>query len=612
MLRFGSTVRQRLISAARTSETAHLVVGAGLLLIIGQLAFRAWALYPSFFFLDDYNLLIDAQGQRLDLSYLLSPYNSHLMPGGRLIAWVVASSGELNWTLAATITLVLQALAGVCGLWMLTTLFGVRWEILAPFALYLSTAITIPAAMWWAAALNQLPLQVALFMAVGSWVRHLRHEGRRWAFISFFALAFGLAFYVKAVLLFPLLAFLTLAYFATGSLRHRLVTVVNRHWGGAAVGSALLAGYLAYYLTHVEQLYSDVKPGILAEIADTMLGTAFVTGVIGGPWNWADLAPPTAYANPPMWSVHLAWIAVTLTIAYGFLRRNGTLRSWVLLGGYLIGLLVLLGTSRAPSFGRVIGLEYRYLTDAAGVLALCLGLAFLPLVGARDPSSPRKHPLLILRVRESMVVGIVILVSASSVVSSSLYVGFWHHDNASAAYLDNLGADLGTHGGVDLVDQVVPDGVLSNLAAPNNTVSRLTSLLTPAAAFPNSSPNLTVVADDGRLHRALIQPGVLSRVGPRQDCGWPVGQEVADIPLTARAFEWQWWLRIGYLASTDSPIQVTAGSTTVDTQVQAGLNSLYVKVNGTFDSVRIDGLDPGVTLCVDTIEVGQPVAGGRL
>ena len=78
------------------------------------------------------------------------------------------------------------------------------------------------------------------------------------------------------------------------------------------------------------------------------------------------------------------------------------------------------------------------------------------------------------------------------------------------------------------------------------------------------------------------------------------------------AFAWVWWIRVGYLGSQDSPVVVTAGSSTVATTVEAGVNSLYVKVEGSFDSIRIDGLDPGTTLCVDKIEVGQPTPGGAL
>ena len=41
------------------------------------------------------------------------------MPGSRALVWLVESSGPLNWGLAATVTLVVQAVASLAALWML-------------------------------------------------------------------------------------------------------------------------------------------------------------------------------------------------------------------------------------------------------------------------------------------------------------------------------------------------------------------------------------------------------------------------------------------------------------------------------------------------------------
>ena len=46
--------------------------------------------------------------------------------------------------------------------------------------------------------------------------------------------------------------------------------------------------------------------------------------------------------------------------------------------------------------------------------------------------------------------------------------------------------------------------------------------------------------------------------------------------------------------------------------MQQGINSLYVRVEGTFTDVQLEGLDPGTVLCVDTVEVGQPIPGAPL
>jgi hypothetical protein len=605
-------VRERVDAPAGTGDSTRIVIGAGVLLVLCQLAFRAWVLYPSWFFLDDYNLLHDASGRPLSVHYLLTPYNAHLMPGGRLLVWLVATSGPVNWALAATFTLVLQAAASLAALWMLTTLFGARWRSLGVLAVYLTSVLTVPATVWWAAALNLVPLQVAFFLAVGAWVTYLRARRTVWLVGTAGMIAFGLLFDVKALLIAPVLVFLALGYFARGSLRDRIVTVATRDWCALLLTAVVLGGYLAYYLTHVDQPLTQTRLSVVAEVANTMLGTAFMSAVVGGPWRWTVLAPPTAYADPPGWALHLAWVAVVLVLAYGMLRRRRTLRAWALLAGYLLGLMTLLVDSRAPSFGGVIGLEYRYLTDAACVVTLCLGLAFLPLHGSVESSAARTEPLLTVAVPRAGLVALLVLVCGSGLISSALYARYWHSGNASDAYLHQLAADLKAQGAVDLTDQPVAEDVMSHLAAPNNTVRRLSTLLSDQVAFPRTSPRLVVVAPDGTLQRALIGPGVVSRPGPEEDCGWPVHEQGADIPLTGRAFPWVWWARIGYLASRDSAVRISAGSDTVDATVQAGLNSLYVRLDGTFDTVRIDGLDKGTALCVDTIEVGQPTPGGRL
>ena len=60
-------------------------------LVIIQLGLRAWSLFTSWFYLDDYNLLLDAQSALRRPDYLLDPYNSHLMPGRP-----IASPGPSN------------------------------------------------------------------------------------------------------------------------------------------------------------------------------------------------------------------------------------------------------------------------------------------------------------------------------------------------------------------------------------------------------------------------------------------------------------------------------------------------------------------------------------
>lgn len=582
-----------------------------LAVVAAHVALRGWAIWSSWFFLDDFNLLDQALVERPGWDYLAQPYNGHLMPGGRLVAWVVSQSGHVDWPLAALIMLALQAAACLSCLWMLLVLFGRRWLVLVPLVLYASSALSTPSFVWWAASLNQTPLQVAFFCAVGAWVHHLRGDGRRWLVATLAATAFGLFFWVKALLIVPVLAFLALAYFASGGPLRRLASVVRRHWLACASGGALVVAYLVAYLGVTSDQSEDFSLALVGELADTMIGSAFGAGVVGGPWRWENLSPPTAYADPPAWATHVAWVVIAATVAYLWLRRTRTLRAWVLVAGYLVGLLALLVGSRAPQFGPAIGLELRYVADAVLVVTLAVGLATMPLMGAVESSTPREQPRLTVALPRWSVAALVVAVAVGGTWSTIGYASFWH-DSPSRSYMLALKADLDRRPPTDLAEQVVPEDVFSSLAAPANNTAFFAPLLSGNARFVDQSPSLATVGPDGTLRQTLIGPGVRSRPGPAEGCGWRVGRRGRTVPLEGRAFDYVWWVRIGYLASADTPVRVDAGGTVHETTALAGLHQLYVLVEGTFDEVRIEGLDDGVTLCVDTIEVGPPEPGGVL
>lgn len=607
MRTFLARAYRSLPALATSPHSRQLVFAAAVVMILAQLGFRAWALYPSWFYSDDYLLLLRAK-DGLDLQYLLEPHNGHLMPAGRFVVWAVLSSGGLSWGMAATTSLVLQALASMAALWMLVVLFRARWAVLFPLGVYLFSTLTLPALMWWAAALNQLAMQSGFFVAVGAWVLYLRGRGFRWVGVTTVAIGFGLAFDVKALLILPVLAFLMLAYFCEGSLRDRVRSATRRFWQSALVLGLATAVYLGYYLTQVDAPFTTVGPGEAMRTAAKMLGTAFTTAAVGGPWNWSPGSSPNAGAAPPTTAVHLAWVAISMVVLYAALQRRRSLRAWGLLLGYLIALLALLVTSRVAAYGVDLGLQYRFLSDAACVLALSVALAHLPLVGARESSETRPEPLLRVRVPDPAVAVLLVVLVGSGVFSSVRYVRYWHQQNPSMAYAENLRAGLADQGRVDVADQGVPQKIVDPLAAPYNDVSRVISLWPNQARFPPSTSDLWVVDTQGQLQRALVKAAVVSRPGPQRDCGWRVGQSGRSIPLAARAIDYSWWLRLGYLASTDSPVTVSAGSEQVQARLRKGLHSLFVKVTGSFDSVEISGLAPGTALCVDTVEVGEAVS----
>ncbi len=580
----------------------------GLTMVAAQLAFRAWAVYPSWFFADDYRLMYDAAGTRLSWSQLLAPFDSHFMPLGRLIVWIVVESGPLSWNLAATITLFLQLAASLACLWMVLTLFGHRWASLAPLAIYLSTAITIPAFMWWAAALNQVPLQAAFFVAVGCWVQYGRTRRARWFVGALLAVCFGLLAYEKALLILPVLGALTVAYFTEGTWRRRLVTLWTEFRPPLLTATAIVAGYLVFYRAGVPQPFETVGPGAPMSIADTMLGTALAAGSVGGPWEWWRTSPPLVLAGPPAWSVHLAWVVIAGAVAYSWFRRHRTGRGWLILLGYSLVTFGLLATTRGQLYGALAGLEYRYLTDVAPVLVLVIGLVFLPLPGAPGSSAPREDPLLRWQAGPRTVAAVVAAICLGGTVSTAGYVYYWHHDHAGASYVRALRDSLDQQGAVpDLVEQVVPATVVPEYAAPGNLSSRFLQLFGTDAAFPDSSDNLQIIDGYGRLHPVTLDVQAKALRGPAPDCGWIVTPPGVTIPLDQAVGDGEHWMRLGYLASDETPLTVSAGPTSVDTTARAGLHQLFVRAEGPFGRVTLHGLESGAALCVDSIDVGEAV-----
>lgn len=585
------------------------MLGAAALLILAMAAFNSWALYNGWFYGDDYVLFIRADQGRMGLDYLLEPHDARLLPGTRMIAWWVASEGFV-WAWAATITLVLKTVAAAAAAWMLIQLFGARWAVLAPLALYLTTAITVPAMMWWTASLNQTPVQISFFLAIGAWVGYLRTRRLRWLALVVLALAFGLLFFVKVLLVVGVMGYLALAYFATGSVWARFRSVALTYWPAVVAGLVVVGGYLGYSSTvGTERPFRAFSAAAAGDVADSMLGKAFPSGVLGGPWTWHRFAPPGSVADPPAWLASLSWVVLALVVTYCFLTRVRTLRAWGLLGCYLVALLALMVLSRGQQFGGIVGLEYRYFTDVACAVALCLGLAFLPLRGAVETSGPRTDPYLRFAVSPRTWVVLTCVVAVSGVVSSTIYVRNWHTGNLSEVWVKTLRGELRREGAVDLVDRPVPHGVVGAYFAPDNRLSRLTPLLSDEPRFPEWSTDLKVVADDGTVRRALIDSD-FERERLDRDCGWKVGEDGRTISMPRRLFPWTWWIRLGYLASDGSAVTVSTVGQEVEAAVEAGLGSLFVQVDGAVGDIHIDGLDEGVTLCVGVVEVGEPVAGG--
>src|SRR3954454_18809067 len=169
------------------------------------------------------------------------------MPAGFLLSWVFAHTDPLNFWLPSTVLLLLQAAASIGCLRLLRTMFGDRWGILPPLAVYLFSVISLPTFMWWAAGINGLPLQVALFWGLHAHVAYLRTGRLRHAFVAMAWTCFGLAFFEKTLYVFLAYGFVALAYFVEGWGVARVADLWRRYRAGVVTYSVTVLAYLALY-----------------------------------------------------------------------------------------------------------------------------------------------------------------------------------------------------------------------------------------------------------------------------------------------------------------------------------------------------------------------------
>ena len=136
-------------------------------------------------------------------------------------------------------------------------------------------------------------------------------------------------------------------------------------------------------------------------------------------------------------------------------------------------------------------------------------------------------------------------------------------------------------------------------SCPTRSRSRSTSPVSPWCAATEA------------INEGADQAGVAASEDGSRGCGWQVdGRGLDDPALRASDSTWTWWVRIGYLAvRRHSPVIGSPEDRSRPRSRAGHQQPLRPAWSGTFDDVRIDGLDAGTTLCVDT-DRGRPADPG--
>lgn len=620
----------------RTVRTST-VTALALLLIVIQMAIRTWATSRSWFMWDDYIFLADVARGDTSWAWLFHSHYSLVQPVAFAIVWATGWAG-FSWSTVATSILVLQLLTSLSCWWMLRVLFGNRRLILLPLMFYLFVPLTVPATVWWSVAIYQYPHQIAIFGAVAGHVMYLRSHRLRHLAIAVAFLLLGLGSYLKAPLIVLVLLGISWLWFTAGPVRTRLRQLA-RTWPAWILYVAATAGYVALWATR--QTGSPLRdrcelPGVLQNSLVESLGTA----VTGGPWTWrlwtggidpfiaaSDCVPqvyrgspelvvggaPQSLAAPALSMIVISWLVLIALLLHRWARHRHALLSLWILVPYVALSAALVFIGRAATFGsQVSAREVRYFSDVAVIVALALGAALMPIIGAKVAVRPRADPYVTVPLPQTLVRTLVLVFLAGSITSTITYVLPWHatindRQFPERVYISQVEASLAEQPGgtVRIADVPLPVGVANPVIFPYNLPSRKLAPLEPRLVAVQQGTDLQVLDDDGRLQPATIPDAPRAAPGPVEDCGYLVQGGTTRVQV-ARVLAGTWWTRVDYLASEDGSVGVRLGTTDRRISVERGLHTMFFLTEGDFGSVAFTTEDT-LTLCIDNVHVGPVV-----
>lgn len=204
-----------------------------------------------------------------------------------------------------------------------------------------------------------------------------------------------------------------------------------------------------------------------------------------------------------------------------------------------------------------------------------------------------------------------LVVGVLGTYSTAQYVRNWQHDNPARPFFSHLFADArDVPADTPVVDAQVPDTYLWPLAYPNNTLSHLLRAMPRPPTFAAAGgDDLLGLATDGHLRPVDVVPAQQAAPRPGARCAYRVGPGTTRIPLQAPLSPGSWWVRVGYIATADSTVTVSAGGRTQEASITHGLHHLWFAV-GTDEpvpTVELGHLVGEARMCTADVSVGSLV-----
>ncbi|WP_150132593.1 hypothetical protein [Intrasporangium calvum] len=579
---------------------AVLTIGAGVL------AYRIWQLSQSYFWQDDFIYLHRADTTRLSASFLLQDYHGHLMPGSLLVAKGVAQFSEHRWLAAASVVLFLELAKVLLVVAASVKLFGRRWGVLLPITVLLLTPMWVTPTLWWAAALQSLPLQISLLATI--WLV-ARHQG---AFTAggllgiAAALAFGLAFWEKAIVVPPTALIVVLLVEACRNLDplwRTAADAISRLRWVIATWLIMLASYLALFLSRVDLGTQVSDGGIRAEQGIAALrhaSLAFVVGLAGGPWRatgGTDTIALTPSSGSAFLAIQVVVVGVIALVVVGGPRR-------VVLALLATGVVFLVDTvavvlTRLDLVGPEQATDPRYFTESVIVAAIAIGACLLSTDLGPNPLTAR-----FLHLRH-LFLALAIFVFANSAVITQQSLTEVAARRDTRSFVTEARAQAEGRGVVDVFDGPVPERVIGSFFAADHKMSRVLADHRLPIRWNVASSDLHIFDGLGVLRPADLKDVVADAgQGPLRDCGWLAapGQPAQlsfgePVSLGGRP------VMLAYYTRTAGEVDITLGGRTEPVVLEEGLNRMWIFSGRAVQAIEVRHVQ-GAPVCVTEAKVG--------
>jgi hypothetical protein len=553
-----------------------------------------WFTAQGFMLLDDYELQgLAYQAPWLDLDYLTQPWGGHFMPAGFALAQVLAKTTPFTYLPMALLITAGMTIFAFASARLMIFLFGNRWRTLAPLGLLLVSGAVWDSATWWIAALNAVPLLMAIPLATMWHISWLRDGSLRAGLLAWLTVVIACLFFEKAIGLVAFLALLTLAL--------RGIWSPPRPRGHAY----LLLGLYAGTVLGVSVTYVVTTTGTVASAPDIATlasflkvgGLAFPALVLGGPWAWA----PPALAATPLPLAVLALNAVLVLALWQSLRSRRATLLWVGMLVYVLAVIAIVASGRALWGVQVIA-QPRYFSEAVvyAVLIACIAWAYLePAISDGSvPSRWRKGGTVLVAtvVIQGLLTGLATTLPA---LSRSMLA------NPSRAYV------VGSIEALDATEQpilngLVPGDVMWPLVTPRNQLRFFFSPLFEEERFPDSLGTLEVLNAFG-----FLRPGTV--LDPRSEasaepCPWLLRERETVVPLPSPLPDYWHTVKFSYLAGAPTSLEVRLqGGQAVNVPINSGLHEGYAFLQGSGEELTFSRVPDGVGVCLSDIAVGFPI-----